>query len=358
MNPMHTMRPAIISAIIAAVIGFASGIGVAVKFLDKPGDTPPPPAPVAVIAPKPPPLAMDQKKPSPVAKIVSTGNSGDRTTARIAQRERAKGNYLLDLDIPWTLQWLSDGSKKTVESIMQAMGPEYQKLFDQYGLDPATQGQLLHHLELIYKAKSEARRYMTNLVNAQEAFDSRMKKELGDRYSEFQDYEDMDAARRETSRLLEYSSKNGAPALSMERLAEVADIIQRTGSYSEATIGEWGGAMADMERPRGGRAVAPAWEKAKANLVANAAQAVALAKSQGFSESEIQSLQQYFNSQVKYYDDSLADLRDPVGARLRFLERQLTRMRQDPAATPADIQRTQTSLTNLRAAINNQPSGP
>lgn len=273
------------------------------------------------------------------------------STSSDAQRERAAGRYVLDSEIPWLRDRLSKNDEAALAAIMQQVGPEYERLFAQLGVNAEQRAQLLHHLALIYKEKRDVKLRQTSLVNAQSAFDSRLKSLLApEKYAEYRAYEDFDRARRESAQFTDFASTVGQSALSPERLADLQELVDATGAYSARTVNQWGGAFHEAAAPYSSARSESFLNEAIASLRVNSTALLEEARRRGFTAAELEILQRYYRKEISAYEQQLTDTRDPVGAQARWLERRILTLSADPRTNPEVLQRLKDSLALLRAA--------
>lgn len=283
---------------------------------------------------KPPVRAGNQRLP----------DSKSKSTMNVALRERAKGNYILDLDIPWLRDRLEEKNTIAVEAIMVHLGPTYENLLDSYGITGERRAQILNHISQIYRAKVEAKQALTSLANAQADLETRMRKELGGKFDEYAAFEALDSARREISEIASFSERSGYGQLSVERLADIQELVNETAAFTAKTLGEYGGPFHESAPPRVGPTVVPFLSDAKSALERKAATLIAHAKARGFSEEQLGLLDAYYRAEIQRYSNWIADARDPLSVRRRQLEAEAVGA---PPGTPAH-QRIQMMLDALK----------
>lgn len=271
------------------------------------------------------------------------------STLGTAQRARAAGHYVLDSEIPWLRDRISQNDEAALAAMMRQAGPEYERLFTELGLNEASRTQLLHHLALIYREKREVKLRQTSLARAQSDFATQLKNQLGpEKYAEYLAYEEFDGARRESAQLAEFARSSGQPAPDAARLADLQEMINSTAAYSARTINEWGGAFHTAAAPIPGSIAEQPMLDAAADLEAASAALMEEARRRGFTPAEQETLQRYYRREVDYYARWIADSQDPIGAQIRAMERRVLTMSADSRTKPADLERVKHSLELLR----------
>ena len=274
----------------------------------------------------------------------------DKHAQATARNERAKGNYILDLDMPLLKARLEDRDRRLIAHIMESRGPLYERLFSGYGIDEAVREQLLHHISLIYQAKIDSRKTSTQLLNAQTVYENRMKGILGDKYLEYKRYEAGERSRQESKRITDFAKASGVFDISSPRWVELQDIIQKNGAYSAETLGDVSGPFDELNKPlQGAASVLPFIEQSQATLAINSASVVEQARARGFSPAEIQLLEKYYATEIAYYDWAVEAVHNPSRARIIMLENRLTALRSDPDASAAELRRLEDQIGRLRS---------
>lgn len=289
--------------------------------------------------------------PVPVASAKDDG----KETWRQAQRERAKGNYILDSDIPWVQERLAARDRGLIEQLMAERGPAYDMFLSELGMSAREREQALHHISLIYQAKLDARKSMTTLMQAQMDYEIRMRRVLGDRFKEYSEYESMDRAREESLRIARFAESSGL-ALSPDRAQALNSLIQQTSSYTLDTLGGPGGPKDEVQPPRYGQAVVPMLEEYQASLSLGSTSLLESARQMGFTATELKVLESYFQQEVLATDQRIIRATSSVEGQIGVLERRLVDLRAKNA-DPRLIESYEGQLATLRRLRRAGPGG-
>jgi hypothetical protein len=273
--------------------------------------------------------------PAPVKNVSSPAAVPDRTdektTWREANRERAAGNYVLDSHVPWVRERLAERDRKVIDAIMTERGPEYERMFADFGMTPQQIAQALHHISLIYQSKLDARKAMTVQMNAQMDFDIRMQQIMGDRYHEYLAFESLGRAREESLLIRQFAQSASLTPISDERADALNALIQESRAYSQRILGSLSGPRDQVARPNYGEAAVAELEENQAVLSLGSASVIERARQQGFTASEIATLESYFAKETASYEKQITQASNSVEGQIAVLERQLARMKRQNA---------------------------
>lgn len=279
---------------------------------------------------------------------VMADRTEDKTTWREAHRERAAGNYVLDSHIPWVRERLAERDRKVIDAIMAERGPEYEKMFADFGMTPHQIAQALHHISLIYQAKLDARKATTVQMNAQMDFDIRMQQIMGERYKEYLAFESSGRAREESLLMQQFAQSASLTPISDERADVLNALIQESSAYSQRILGSLSGPRDQVARPNYGEAAVAELEENQAVLSLGSASVIERARQQGFTASEIATLESYFAKEIASYEKQIAQASNSVEGQISVLERQLARMKRQNASAWATAPY-EDALGNLRS---------
>lgn len=295
-----------------------------------------------------PTIAPSPSENVPSESVAATAKNDVTDSRREASRERAAGNYVLDSHIPWVRERLSERDRKVIDAIMAERGPVYEKMFSEYGMTSQQVSQALHHIALIYQSKLDVRKAMTAQMNAQMDFEMRMQQILGDRHKEYVAFELLSRAREESDFIRQFAQSSELSPISSERTAALHALIQRTGAYSQRTLGSLSGPSDELARPRYGEAAVTWLEESQAILSLSSASVIEAARQQGFTAKEISTLESYFAKEIAAYDRQITQASGSVEGQIAVLERQLAKLKERNANAWATAPYEE-ALTGLRA---------
>lgn len=240
---------------------------------------------------------------------VSAGRAGQGTQR--TGTSKGESGYQLTLDVPQFARQLSARDARLIQWFRDTNEADYERLLSSYGLDPAERRSLMEHITKIYQAKIEARKHTSQLMIAQSEFDEKMKLLLGEKFSDYVEYEKRKPIREESGFLAEHLQRAGAGLTDSQRLA-LEKLLAKNEAFSSKTIGGLGGPRGNVPPQAYGAEAIAALERDQAALSLRSASLLREAQAAGLTSAQITALESYYRTELDNYDRFLKRTDPPL----------------------------------------------
>ncbi len=216
-----------------------------------------------------------------------------------AARKRFEGEYILDSEIEQLMTKLGDAAERGSELMANTEWERYAKLLTVLGMSSADQTLMQRHYRKIVKAKLVAGQMATSLANAQSAYESGMRRLLGENFDLYRAYESEGLGRYEVrlfAESLDTSSSGVAPNYNAD---QIFDLFSKYEVYSPKALGFTGLPFQPNPTLRTG---VFATEALKESMTSYVAKAKALA-----GDADFQQLAPELQQAIKTYLEATAD---------------------------------------------------
>lgn len=218
------------------------------------------------------------------------------------EKQRAKGEYILQNERPTTKKFLDHDFGEIVSQAAAARAPEYDQLFAQLGVGPEVAEQLKTHLAKIHRASLEVNVAIQQIQQARYDYEQRVRSTMSEEnYLAYRQVEESKPAHREYQKFQNFLTQQNVAVDPKHEQALVA-LIQTTQAYTSKS---WNGPFDGLPQPTvlAAEKVIPAEEQNLAQTSGQVRQLLDLSPQAGLPE-------QYRNLLESYYAENLQKVRE------------------------------------------------
>ncbi|MCI0562892.1 MAG: hypothetical protein MN733_30800, partial [Nitrososphaera sp.] len=156
-------------------------------------------------------------------------------TVELSVRNKDNGEYLLRYERPLSKRAHERMMNQMTEELKVKDAAEYDRIFNDFGLDAETSDQLKLHASKITTASLEAEAAIFQVLKARSDYDQRLRSVLSENdYSQYRAEEAERPARRELEKIKEFAHQRGDPLIDEAHQDLIAKPIQTAEAYTDS----------------------------------------------------------------------------------------------------------------------------